>query len=278
MRKLTAMLAGMSLLLLATSGGAAECRYSAPRKAWVNAAGLRSLRFDLGSSDMHIRGVPGLNGVEVRATACASSKEWLKDLRVSATRQGDSAVIDAESHDVHFSLFGSSYAYLKLDVRVPAAVAVVVGTGSGDVDAAGLASLDFESGSGDLLASDIAGALTLQLGSADARLQHVGSVDLRGTGSGDVTADDVRGDVHADHSGSGDLRFRDVRGSVRIGSTGSGDIALAGVGRDIDVGSTGSGDVTVDGAGGNLHVGSTGSGDVRYHGVKGTVSVPKDDD
>ncbi len=278
MRNMMAMLAALSLLAFAGAAGAAECRYSRPVNAWVNAAGLRSLKVDLGSTDMHIRGVAGLASVEVKGTACASNRDWLKDLRVTASRQGDSATLDAENRDVHINFFGSSYAYLTLDVRVPASLAVAVDSGSGDVDAAGLASLDFHSGSGNLKAQDIAGALTLQLGSADVAARQVGSVTLNGTGSGDVTVDGVKGDVHADHSGSGDLSFRNVQGSVRVGSTGSGNVTLDNIGRDIDVGSTGSGDVIVNGAGGNLHVGSTGSGDVRYHGIKGTVSVPGHDD
>lgn len=278
MHKFSVGIVALLSLLVVGTAGAAECKYSAPRNAWVNGAGLHSLALTLGSADTHIRGVPGLAKVQVKATACASSQDWLKDLRVTASRKGDAAVVTAESRGSHFSLFGSSYAYLKLDVEVPESVAVTVDSGSGDVVAASLASLDFHSGSGDLKVQDIAGQLALSLGSADVVARQVGSVNLRRTGSGDVTVDGVKGDVHAGNSGSGDLHFSNVQGSVRVGDTGSGDITLTNIGHDIDVGSTGSGDVTVRGAGGNLHVGSTGSGDVRYHGVKGKVSVPKSDD
>lgn len=282
MRKVAAALIGSSLLVFASIAGAMECRYSAPRNADIDAAGLHSLLLRLGSSDLDIQGVQGLSKIEVRGTACASNQSWLKDLQISTGRSGDQATVDAERHDSIntsiFNLFGSSYAYIKLQVRVPAALAVQVRSGSGDVQAANLASLDFDSGSGDLVADHIDGALELQLGSADARVTDVGSVTLRGTGSGDVHAMGVRGDVQADHSGSGDLDFSEVRGSVHIGSTGSGDVSLRDVGRDAEVGSTGSGDVTANGVGGSFTVRSTGSGDVRYHDVKGKVDVPNRDD
>ena len=280
MRKVAAALVASSLLLFASVAGAEECRYSAPRNADIDAAGLHSLLLRLGSSDLDIQGVQGLNKIEVRGTACSSDQSWLKDLQISSGRSGYQATVDAEHHTNAsiFDLFGSAYAYMKLQVRVPAALAVQVHSGSGDTQAKNLASLDFDSGSGDLIADRINGALELQLGSADVRASDVGSVALHGTGSGDVHVSGVRGDVHSDHSGSGDLNFSQVRGNVQIGSTGSGDVTLTEIGRDAEVGSTGSGDVTANGVGGNFTVRSTGSGDVRYHDVKGKVDVPRDDD
>lgn len=280
MRKVATVLIASSLLVFAAVAGAEECRYSAPRNADIDAAGLHSLLLRLGSSDLDIQGVQGLNKIEVRGTACASDKSWLAHLQINTGRSGDQASVDAEHHTSTsiFNLFGSSYAYLKLQVRVPVALAVQVHSGSGDVDAKNLASLDFASGSGDLIADQIKGALELQLGSADVRANTVGSVELHGTGSGDVHVSGVQGDVRADHSGSGDLEFSQVRGSVRVGSTGSGDVTLSDIGRDAEVGSTGSGDVSVNGVGGNFSVRSTGSGDVRYHDVKGKVDVPNRDE
>ncbi len=280
MRKLAAALIAASLFIFATAAGAEECRYSAPRNADIDATGLRSVLLRLGSGDLDIRGVAGLNRIEVRGTACASNQAWLKDLQISTGRSGDRATVDAEHHTQtsFFNLFGDNYAYMKLQVRVPRALAVQIHSGSGDMQASGLASLDVDTGSGDLIADDIAGALELQLGSGDVRASRVGSVELHGTGSGDVHVDGVQGDVQADHSGSGDLYFSDVRGSVRVGSTGSGDVTFTHIGRDAEVGSTGSGDVTANGVGGSFTVRATGSGDVRYRDVKGRVSVPNQDD
>ncbi|GAP65310.1 hypothetical protein MBSD_n0599 [Mizugakiibacter sediminis] len=264
------------LLALPLAAGARECRYSADRNFDLDAAGLRTVALKLGSSDLVLEGVPGLKRVEVRGKACASDPKWLDELTVRQERGGDRLTVTADNRDrgIHISLFGSSYAYLDLHVRVPAALAAAVDSGSGDVDAGGVASLDFGSGSGDLRARNIAGALILRLGSADVEAHDVGSVELRSTGSGDVRVDGVRGDVDVGHSGSGDLNFAHVGGNVRVESTGSGDVGVSDVGRDVWVGSTGSGDVSASGVRGNFTVESTGSGDISYRDIGGKVSVP----
>ena len=272
-------LAVVSLLLaLPLAANAAECRFSAARDVNLNAVGLHNLVVKLGAADLDIQGVTGLTRVEVRGTACASKASLLGNLQVAAKRDGVGAAIVVPSHDEFFigGLFGSRYAYLKLQVRVPTALAVSVESGSGDVQAQQLASLNFATGSGDLTASAIAGALTLKLGSGDVHAKQVGSVDLRSTGSGDVKVDGVSGDVRTGHSGSGDLNFRHVGGSVSVGSTGSGDITLGHIGHNVEVGSTGSGDVTANDVGGDFSVRATGSGDIQHTGVKGKVSVPVD--
>jgi len=280
MRKSLPSLVGLTLLLLAGAASAGPCRYSASRNVDLDAATLKSVLLNLGPTDAHVRGVAGLSQVEVRGTACASNPDWLQDLQIDTSRSADDATVTVRTgdHGMTFGLFGlSRYAYMKLSVSVPARLAVAIDSGSGDVVAAALQALDFQSGSGDLRASDISGPLALQLASGDVDAQRVGSVQLRSTGSGDVSVSEVRGDVHADHSGSGDLHFSDVGGNVWVGSIGSGDLHLENVARNVQVGGIGSGDVVVDDVGGDLEIGAAGSGDVSYHGVKGAVHVPKGD-
>lgn len=278
MHKMTFALA---MLALPLAVNAMPCKFSAPRNADIDSAGLKRLQLDLGSSDLDIQSVPGLAKVEVRATACASDSAWLPDLQVSSSRSGERASVEAKnSHNgMSFSLFGaSSYAYLKVQVRVPAALDVKINSGSGDVHANGLASLDFTSGSGDLDVGDITGPLALQLGSGDVEGHGVGSIALDRTGSGDVRVDGIHGNVRADHAGSGDLNFSHVSGSIKVGDTGSGDVTVSHVGQNVEVGSTGSGDVSAEDIGGNFTVHATGSGDVTQRGVSGKVDVPKSDD
>jgi Toastrack DUF4097 len=280
MRRAIALTAAMTLLAFAGTAGAEECRYSAPRAVELDGAGLKSLLLNLGATDAHVRGVAGLSKIEVRGTACASNPSWLPGLQIDTSHSGGTATVTVRTgeHGVTFGLFGySHYAYLKLSVEVPPQLAVEIDSGSGDVSAQALGALDFHSGSGDLKAQDIGGTLALQLASGDVEARRVGAVQLRGTGSGDVTVEDVRGDVRVEHAGSGDLHFSNVSGGVSVGAIGSGDLHLQNIGRNVAVGRIGSGDVIVDGVGGDLRVGARGSGDVSYHGVKGNVSVPKDD-
>ena len=277
MRTATPLLAGLALLVVAGAAGAEPCRYSAPRSVDLDATTLKSLLLNLGATDAHVRGVAGLSKIEVRGTACASNPQWLDDLRIDTSRGGAEATVTVRTgdHETSFNLLGRSrYAYMKLTVSVPPQLAVAIDSASGDVVAQSLESLDFHSGSGDLKAHQITGALALELGSADVDAHGVGSVELRSTGSGDVTVSDVRGEVRAGQTGSGDLHFSDVQGSVSLGSVGSGDMRLENIGGNVQVDSIGSGDLVVDNVTGNLQVGATGSGNVGYHGVKGTVRVP----
>lgn len=284
MRKAIPMLAGLALLVLATAAGAADarpCRYHAPRNVDLDATTLKSLLVNLGAADAHVAGVAGLSKIEVRGTACASNPKWLDDLRIDTARSGADATMTVRTgdHENNFDVSGlSRYAYMKLYVSVPPELAVAMNSGSGDVIAESLASLDFHTSSGDLKASQIAGTLALQVGSGDVLASSVGNVELRSAGSGDVTVSDVRGDVRAGRVGSGDLHFTDVRGSASVGAIGSGDLRLKNIGGNVQVDAIGSGDLVVDDVTGNLQVGAAGSGDVTYHGIKGTVRVPSKDD
>lgn len=311
--------AGALLLAASLEAGAAQpCRYSAPRSAEIDAAGLKRLSVEIGPDHLVVRGQPGLAKVEVSGTACASREDWLEDVQVETARHGDSASLVARDGSRHFvfSLFGGSYAYLKLDVRVPPSLWVQLKEGSGDADVAGIRALDASLGSGDLKVDSVAGRLALDVGSGDAVASNVGSLALASLGSGDVHVDGIRGDAHADGVGSGDLGLRNVQGSVSIGSLSSGDVKLAGVGGTVTVGSVGSGDVGIrdakgdvtvralasgdvtivraggnvqagsvgsgdfgaEGVAGDFRVGSLGSGDVHHRGVKGKVSIPRSDD
>ncbi len=269
----------MGLVLFAVSGAALaahDCKFTAERNLDIDPAGLKNLELVLGSSDAHVSGVAGLKRIEVRGKACASEEEWLKDLTVEQERVGDSVrVATKKNHDTHVNWFGSSYAYIDLEVRLPAGLPLAVDAGSGDAIVADVAALDFSSGSGDLQVDRVAGPVSIKVGSGDATVEDVGSVDIERVGSGDIRARKVRGGIKVGHVGSGDIKFADVHDGVQIESVGSGDVIVDRTGGDVVVGSIGSGDVTVDGIGGNFVVHSAGSGDLHHHNVTGKVDVPK---
>lgn len=319
MRKSILLFASASMLALSFGATAAEqCRYSAPRNAEIDAAGLKQLSLRIGPDDLSVQGEPGLTKIVVRGTACASNEKWLQDVQLDAARSGDTARVATRDgrHTNFMSLFGGSYAYLKLDVRVPQALAVKLDQGSGDAHFGNVAALDADLGSGDLDVSGVGGGFTLDMGSGDVKARDVGAFNLTSLGSGDVGVDGVRGDARVGDIGSGDLTLSNVKRDLSIDSIGSGDVKITGVGGsvrirgissgdivvrnvtgNVNVGSISSGDVSIEQAGGNVHadslgsgdfgangvggdfsVGSIGSGDVRHHGVKGKVSVPRGDD
>jgi hypothetical protein len=266
-------LACLTVLALVPAFAQAECRYTADRHFDVPASDLRTLAFDLGSNDLVVEGVPGLTTIEVRGRACASDAAWLDRLTVDQRRDGDRVTITPHAgHDIHFG-----YAYVDLRVRVPAKLAVVADGDSGDVEARGIGSLDFETSSGDLIADHVAGQLGAKVSSGDIRATDIGDVEIRGTSSGDISLHDVSGPVNIARSGSGDLQLGGV-GTVSIGSVGSGDVRVSDASGDVSIESIGSGDITVSDIGGNFRVGSRGSGDITHRNVRGKVSVPHDHD
>jgi hypothetical protein len=266
-------LARLAVLALVPAFAHAECRYSADRNFDVPASGLRTLAFDLGSSDVVVEGTPGLATIEVRGRACASDASWLDQLTVDQHGDGDRVTITPhEGHGIHFG-----YAYVDLRVRVPASLAIVTKGDSGDVEARNVASLDFDTSSGDLVADHVAGKLGAEVSSGDIRASDIGDVEIRRTSSGDITLRDVHGPASIARSGSGDLHLDSVA-SVSIGHVGSGDVRISDASSDVTIESIGSGDITVSGVGGDFRVGSRGSGDVTHRNVRGKVSVPRDDD
>ena len=267
------------LVLLPALAAANECQFTARHDFDVDAAGLATVAFALGSTDVVVEGVADLSKVEVRGRACASEQDWLAGLGVDQQRSGDRLTITPhERRDTNWNWFHSSYAYIELHVRVPARLAIDIHGSSGDANVSNVAALVFDASSGDLEVDKVAGPLTVAVSSGDVSGGDVGSLEVRRTSSGDITLHDVRGDVKVAGTGSGDLHFDNVGGSVAIGSVGSGDVSANHVERDVTLDSIGSGDVSVDGIGGNFTVRSQGSGDVRHHDVRGTVSVPHRND
>lgn len=255
-----------------------DCAFTAQRDFDVDAAALKTLALDLSSNDVVVEGVPGLAKVEVRGKACASEESRLAGLVIDQQRSGDRLTLTPRRPDQGANWVSSSYAYIDLTLRVPTSIAVDIKSGSGDVEVSGVAALDYRAGSGDLKAHRIEGALVVKVGSGNVTGDRVGSVDVRGTSSGDIQLRDVRGDASVASAGSGDLTFDEVGGKVTIGSVGSGDVEVSRTRGDVRIDSIGSGDVNVNVVGGNFTVGSKGSGDIAHRQVSGTVSVPRADD
>ncbi|HUH31735.1 MAG TPA: DUF4097 family beta strand repeat-containing protein [Rhodanobacter sp.] len=255
----------LAVLLAATAlaprpASAAECKYTAPRNMQLDLAGVQSVRVEVHSHDLHLRGGAG-TGLTVAGRACASDQAALADLTVTQRREGNQLLLDLGNNRSGsvFNLFGSSYAYLDVTVQLPANLPVTLSVGSGDADVTGVRQLQAQVGSGDLHVRNIAERFTVSVGSGDINANDVGTLEVGAVGSGDFNATGVRGDVRVGSVGSGDVRLRQVGGNVHAETIGSGDLA-------------------VDGVAGDFSLGAKGSGDVTHTGVKGKVSVPHDDD
>lgn len=276
---LGAILVGSFFALAAAGARAEPCAFRADRNFDVDPAGLKALAFELGSSDLRVEGVAGLGKIEVRGKACASQESWLADLTVEQQRSGDRVIVKPhqERSSQNYSLFGSNYAYIDLEVRVPDNLRLEVDSHSGDATIANIGSLDYSAHSGDLIVKHVSGDVSVEVHSGDVQAEDIGALAVRRAGSGDVNAQGVHGAVTVGNVGSGDLALRDIAKGVHVESIGSGNLSVTRAGGDVLVGSVGSGDVTVDGVNGNFTVQSAGSGDIHDHNVQGRVQVPNRD-
>jgi DUF4097 and DUF4098 domain-containing protein YvlB len=266
--------------MLAAAGAAAEpCAFRADRNFDVDPAGLKALGFEMGSSDLHVEGVAGLRKIEVHGKACASQEGWLADLTVEQQRNGDRVVIKPHQNrsSQNYSMFGSNYAYIDLEVRVPDNQRIEVNAHSGDANIANVGSLDYSAHSGDLIVKHVSGEVSLEVHSGDLQAEDIGALTVRRSGSGDINAQGVHGEVKVGNVGSGDLVLRDVAKGVHVESIGSGNLSVSDAGGDVLVGSVGSGDVSVGGINGDFTVQSAGSGDIHHHDVQGRVQIPNRD-
>ena len=267
------------LLLAASAAGANECAFQEPRNLDIDAAGVRTVEAKLESTDMRFVGDPSLKRIEVRGRACASAQNRLGEVSLDQRRDGDTVTLMPHQADhMNIGMFGSNYAYLDVEVRVPQNVAVRVRSASGDVDARNLSSLDFSSHSGDLVVGQIDGLLRVEVHSGDVKAQDIGQLDVVRSGSGDIQARHVRDGVHVGHVGSGDLNFTQVGKGVHVESVGSGDVTVHRAGGTVQIDSIGSGDVSANDIDGDFIVKSAGSGDIHHGTVRGKVSVPHDND
>lgn len=272
-------IAAFALVLVAGNALANECKYTTDRNIDIDPSGLRALAFEMGSSDLRVTGVAGLGKIEVHGRACASEESRLAGLTIEQSRSGDHVTVTPhQNSEQTFSLFGSNYAYIDLEVRVPQNLAIEVRSRSGDADIRDVAALDFSAHSGDLILHHVAGDVAVEVHSGDVTADDIGSLTVRHAGSGDIRAHGVRGEVKVGNVGSGDLGFSDVGGSVSVESVGSGDLNVTHANGSVLVGSIGSGDITVGGIGGDFTVRSAGSGDIHHRDVKGRIDVPKRDD
>lgn len=218
----------------------------------LDAAGLTSLLATTGAGDITIIGDANATKIVVDADLYYENRS---DLTFTLEHKGNEARLVAESTTSGVGVVWKSSPYIDLTVRMPAAMALSLDDGSGDVSISGLANkIRVEDGSGEL--------------SID------GGSDVRVTdGSGDVTIQLVQGALSVD-DGSGDLNISDVKGSVEI-SDGSGDMQVSRVGAvKID---DGSGDISVTDAD-SLTVDESGSGELSYTNIRGRVQTDEDED
>lgn len=275
------LLCATVLIAVAGAASADDCAFTAKRDLDLPAAGLRQLKLQTQAGDLRIVGVAGLSTVEVRGKACAATAEMLDKLQLQHSSSGDRLDVNTTMPDEQsFRLFGSSYAYIDLEVRLPQALALDLSDSSGDVEIVDAGAVEVMDSSGDLKIRDPRGDVRVRDTSGDIEIdQAQGSVTIASDSSGDIEIDGVRRDVVVEDDSSGDVEIEKVSGNARVGRDSSGDIRFRGIGGNAEVGSDSSGSIYADAIKGDFRVGSKSGGrsGIEYSDVGGTVSVPDHD-
>jgi DUF4097 and DUF4098 domain-containing protein YvlB len=259
-----------------------DCEFKAARDLDIDAKSLSRLDLSTGAGDLRIEGVAGLQRVELRGQACASSAELLEQIRLDQRTDGDALLVGTlmPTQKTGWSLFGDNdYAFLDLTLRVPQRMLLKLRDSSGDIDVRDVAAVDVADSSGDVELRDIAGDVAATDSSGDLRFENVGgNVTIPSDSSGDVRVDHVRGSVEVDVDSSGDIVLENIDGNARVGRDSSGDIDFRAIGRDAIVGSDSSGSISARQVRGGFSVEakSTGADNISFADIGGAVNVPKD--
>ena len=142
------------LLLAVLAAGSAQawgCKYEKNIDVTLDLAGSDQLAIRSGAGDLRITGHADSTEARVRGKLCASKEKWLEGSGV-VTEGGTRASIASSLPDINsgWSLLGSNYLYLDLDIEVPAGLALEVHDSSGDMELHGTGSARIRDSSGDI--------------------------------------------------------------------------------------------------------------------------------
>lgn len=247
------LIAAATLLALPVAALAWDnCKFSADRKAGIDTAGAERVEIRARAGDLTVRPASG-NALGAAGRACASRQEFLDQTQLHVRRAGNVIEVQVQTPD-DMSGIGVFYAYLDLQVVVPAGLPVHVSDSSGDISIDGVQVVKISDSSGDIEARHLPADVEIDDSSGDIRVEDAAGAVRVTDNSGDIV---IRGakSVHVPHDSSGDLIIERVAGDVLIDQDSSGDIFVSNVG-------------------GNVDLLADGSGQVRVTEVQGTVRLP----
>src|SRR5262245_54278616 len=137
-----------------------ECRFSASREATLDAASAVHIYVTAGAGHLRVEGKPGIRHARIRGTACASDRNYLDRIKLTATRQGDRIHVSANEEDLR--LRGRAYARLHVVIEVPENLAATINHGMGELNLSGTGPLQVKDGPGNITIHDVNGAVSVE--------------------------------------------------------------------------------------------------------------------
>ena len=245
-------------LVLIAADVQAECEFERLLDESLDVSGSQSLAIFAAAGDLEIAGVSSSDEVRIRGKICVSEEHWLDEARLE-TSSGDRAEINVVLPDVSggWSLWGSKYAYMDLELEVPDSLALELRDSSGDIGIEDISALWLQDSSGDIEIRNVAGLVEIKDSSGD--------IEVRG----------LKGDFTIISDSSGDIRGSDIEGNVLVESDSSGEIWFTEVRKDVVVGQDSSGDIIAENVGGDFRVLKDSSGTIHSENISGEVEIPK---
>ena len=234
-----------------------QCEYDKRIDQVLDVSGSSVLDVAAAAGDLRISGKPGTDEVKIRGKVCVSEEEWLDEVTVE-TSTGDRATVSVVIPDSEgWTIWGSRYAYVDLELVIPDGLNLDVRDSSGDIEIENVAAVELKDSSGDIRITDASGPVVIR------------------DSSGDIRVQDLASDFTVVSDSSGEIWGKDIEGNAVVESDSSGDIIFSRVGKNVVVERDSSGDIDVDSVEGDFTVQRDGSGGIHSKDVKGKVDVPE---
>jgi Toastrack DUF4097 len=271
------LLAALLIYQFSTDTAADWCKYEKEIDLTLDLSDSDVLAITAAAGDLEVRGVSGSDNAVIKGKVCVSKQAWLDKAEIETT-PGKRAQINVNLPESNggWSLFGSNYATLDLEIELPQDIALDVRDSSGDATFRNIAAMELQDSSGNIEIEGTTGPVSIKDSSGDIEIENVGGALSIRDSSGDIDIDQVAGDFTIEADSSGDIRARDIDGTVLVKKDSSGDIRVTQVTHDVIVEIDSSGDISVKEVGGDFRVLTDGSGAIRSQDVQGETQTPKD--
>lgn len=222
------LVAAIALLALPMTAFAwDDCKFSAERKGGIDTTGAERVEILARAGDLTVRPASG-TALGAAGRACASREELLDQTQLHVRRAGNVIQVEAQMPE-EFSGIGIFYAYLDLQVVVPAGLPVEITDSSGDMSIDGVSVVRIDDSSGDILVEDATATVRVSDSSGDIVIRGARGVHVARDSSGDIGIERVTGNVLIEQDSSGDVLVSDVGGSFELLSDGSGQVRVTDV-------------------------------------------------
>lgn len=257
--------------LLCSSVVAERCEYERYESVSRDLASITSIELNALAGELEIKSQTA-DELAIRGRICTDSEKYLKDISLEVEQSGQRLVVTVIiPHDLTF--WDPDYAYMDLEVELPADMPIHIRDSSGDIILRGVSAASINDSSGKIKGVDLKSSTRIEDSSGDIVIRGLdGSIAVTDS-SGDVDLTNVTGDVDIFADGSGEIDISHTGGYVRIGRDGSGDIDIDDAGSDVTVTSDGSGNIRISHVDGNVHIGTDGSGGINISDVSGNFLI-----